>query len=83
MDRSCKGKTRRAEANRKFGREDHDQRLPRVHPISPSTDASLRCPGVKVYPVDTKWQDVIKDEEGVLFFDQKLVTKFFSVSLGH
>ena len=36
-------------------------------PTSPSTDASLRCPGVKVYPVDTKWQDVIKDEEGVLF----------------
>ena len=33
MDRSCKGKTRRAEeTNRKFGRGDHDQRLPRVHP---------------------------------------------------
>ena len=48
--------------------------------VKPSTNASLRCPGVKVYPVDTKWQDVIKDEEGVLFFDQKLAKKFFSVS---
>ena len=39
---------------------------------------SLKLPGAKVYPADMKWEDVIKDEDGVLLFDKNLAKKLFS-----
>ena len=49
--------------------------------VNPKNNTSMKCPGVKVYSVDMKWQDVIKDEDGVLFFDQMMAKKFFSVQV--
>ena len=48
--------------------------------VNPNTNASLKCPGVKLYPVDMKRQDVIKEEDGVLLFENRLAKKFVSVN---
>ena len=48
--------------------------------VNPNNNTSLKCPGVKVYSIDMKWKDVIKDENGVLFFDQMMAKRFFSVT---
>ena len=39
----------------------------------------MKCPGLKLYPVDMKWKDVIKDEDGVLLFDQNLALRFIRI----
>ena len=48
--------------------------------VNPINNTSLKCPNVKVYPIDMRWKDVIKDEHGVLFFDQVMAKRFFSVN---
>ena len=47
--------------------------------VNPDNNTSIKCTGVKVYPVKMKWQDVIMDEDGVLFFDERMAKKLFSV----
>ena len=47
--------------------------------VNPNNNTSMKCPGVNVYPVEMKWQDVIMDEEGVLFFEERMAKKLFSV----
>ena len=44
---------------------------------NPNNTASLKFMGLKVFPVDVKWQEVIKDEDGVLTFDEKQAKKLF------
>ena len=39
----------------------------------------MKCSGVKVYSIEMKWQDVIMDEDGVLFFEERMAKKLFSV----
>ena len=41
---------------------------------------SLKLPGAKAYSMDMKWQDVIKDEDGVLSFDMYMAKKLFELS---
>ena len=47
--------------------------------VNPNNNTSLKCPELKLYPVDMKWKDVIKDEDGVLLFDQNLALRFIRI----
>ena len=44
-----------------------------------NNNTTMKCSGVKVYSVEMKWQDVIMDEDGVLFFEERMAKKLFSV----
>ena len=45
--------------------------------VNPRSNATIKLTGMKVYPVDMKWQKVIEEGEGVLTFDQKMAGKLF------
>ena len=49
-----------------------------IEAMNVKNNISLMFPGAKVYPVDMKWQKVIKDEDGVLSFDKYMAKKLFS-----
>ena len=46
--------------------------------VNPISKANIKIPGMKIYPIDTKWQDVIKDIGGVLSFHQLTAEKLFT-----
>ena len=48
--------------------------------MNQKTNGLLKFPDMRVYPIDMKWHDIIKDGDGVLFFDQRLACRLFSVS---
>ena len=45
--------------------------------VNPDSNATVRCPGVRVYNIDMRWQDLIEDGEGVLPIEQKMAKKIF------
>ena len=45
--------------------------------------AIIILPGMKVYSVDIKWQDVIEDGEGVLKFDHTMARKLIALWIDH
>ena len=47
--------------------------------VNPNNNASLKCPGLKLYPIDMKWKDVIKDEDGVLLFEENLALRLIRI----
>ena len=46
---------------------------------NPNSNTSLKCPGLNLYPVDMKWKDIIKDEDGVMLFDWNLALRFIRI----